>query len=403
MKQLILWLSFSLTFVSCQGRTSTEILQSNNSSTDPESETSYIAMGAERIEAYLPLLKDQRLALVVNPTSMVGKLHLVDTLLALGADIRKVFAPEHGFRGQTGAGELINDSLDKRTGLPITSIYGKNKKPSAAQLADVDMVLFDIQDVGTRFYTYISTMHYVMEACAEQGKTFVVLDRPNPNGMYIDGPVRQQGFRSFVGMHPIPILHGLTVGEMALMINGEKWLKNGVQCSLQVIEMKRYDHSKKYSLPIKPSPNLPNDLAIRLYPSLCLFEGTSVSVGRGTEAPFQHIGYPGYQDSSYSFTPRSIENAAKYPKHEDIKCFGIDFRKVGGPSGFSLKYLIEFYRSYPEKEQFFSGYFNQLAGNDRLQSKIKQGLSPSDIRKGWREELKEYRSIRKKYLLYADK
>ena len=273
-----------------------------------------LVLGAYQFESYLPLLENRRVGMLVNHTSLVGNTHLVDTLQSLGVDIRKVFAPEHGFRGTADAGEAVEDGIDKATGLPLISLYGSNKKPGREQLADLDVIIFDIQDVGARFYTYISTMHYMMEACAENGKKLIVLDRPNPNGMYVDGPVLEPEFRSFVGMHPIPVVHGLTVGELAKMINGEGWLDNGVKCDLTVIAMDGYTHDSEYALPVKPSPNLPNQLSVQLYPSLCLFEATVVSVGRGTYEPFQQIGHPSFTDMPDSFTPVSIDGMSKYPR-----------------------------------------------------------------------------------------
>ncbi|MTI23376.1 exo-beta-N-acetylmuramidase NamZ family protein, partial [Fulvivirga kasyanovii] len=305
-----------------------------------------ITPGAYQTGDYLSLIKDKKVALVVNQTSMVGTSHLVDTLLSLRVNLKKVFAPEHGFRGDADAGETVKSGVDVKTNLPIVSLYGDNKKPTASQLVDVDVIIFDIQDVGTRFYTYISTMHYMMEACAENNKLMIILDRPNPNGMYVDGPVLKPAYQSFVGMHPIPVLHGLTVGELAKMINGEGWLKNKIQCDITVIPVKNYSHKNHYSLPVKPSPNLPNDLSIKMYPSLCLFEGTVISVGRGTYKPFQQIGHPDFKDMPHSFTPKSIEGMAKNPRYEGQQCHGIDFSQVDFNGGFSLTYLIDFYQKY---------------------------------------------------------
>ena len=283
---------------------------------------SQIKVAAERTNSYIPLLKQQKIAVVGNQSSRIGNTHLVDSLITLGIDIAKVFSPEHGFRGIADAGAKIEDGIDVKTGIPIVSLYGKNKKPYAEQLAGIDILLFDIQDVGARFYTYISTLHYVMEAAAENNIKLIVLDRPNPNGHYVDGPIREKGFKSFVGMHPIPIVHGMTIGEYAQMINGENWIST--KCDLSVIKMENYTHDMSYDLPIKPSPNLPNARSVNLYPSLCLFEGTTVSIGRGTSYPFQHFGAP-YLESSYSFTPKSGEGS-KSPKHENKECFGTDLR-----------------------------------------------------------------------------
>lgn len=358
-----------------------------------------IVVGAEQFGAYLPLLEGKRVALIVNQTSLVGTTHLVDTLLALDVDIQKVFAPEHGFRGAASAGEHIQNAVDERTSLPLISLYGHNKKPTPEQLADVDIVIFDVQDVGTRFYTYISTMHYAMEACAENNKGFLVLDRPNPNGNYIDGPILEPAFRSFVGMHPIPVVHGLTVGELAKMINGEKWLAEGLTCDLQVIKVKHYNHETPYVLPVKPSPNLPNHQAIKLYPSLCFFEGTPISVGRGTRFPFQVIGKPDPRFGSFRFTPVSMEGA-KHPPYENQQCYGLDLRAVAVPSAIDLSYLIDFYRKSEDKKDFFKDFFNLLAGTDQLKQQIMAGKTEEEIKQSWAKPLEAYQNMRKKYLLY---
>lgn len=364
-----------------------------------------VEVGATQMNKYVPLFKDQKIALVVNQTSMVDRTHLVDTLLAMGVQIQKVFAPEHGFRGKADAGEHVKNSKDTKTHLPIISLYGKNKKPTPKQLSDVDWVVFDIQDVGARFYTYISTMHLVMEACAENNKKMLVLDRPNPNGHYVAGPMLDPRLKSFVGMHPIPIVHGLTVGELAQMINAEKWLKGGKTCDLTIIKVENYSHQILYNLPVKPSPNLPNDLSIRLYPSLCLFEGTQISVGRGTYSPFQMIGYPDKKFGKDVFTPKSIPGMSKYPKHQNKACYGIDFRRDKGLAmlmGFSLKYLIDYYHKFGNKTKFFNGYFNTLVGNFSLQQKIKKGWTAEAIEKSWEKDLDAYKKLRKKYLLYDE-
>ena len=360
-----------------------------------------INTGAEQTEAYLPLLKNKKIALVVNQTSLINNTHLVDSLLRLKLTIVKIFSPEHGFRGNAANGEKVNNEIDSKTGLPIVSLYGKNKKPSAENLQDVDIVIFDIQDVGARFYTYISTLHYLMEACAENNKELLVLDRPNPNGYYIDGPVLDTTYKSFIGLDPLPIVHGLTIGEFAKLLYGEKWL-HGKTCSLKVIPCKNYTHKDKYSLPVKPSPNLPNDLAIKLYPSICLFEGTSISVGRGTELPFQVIGSPDKNNGSFTFTPKTIEGAAKNPPYDGELCYGIDLRKEVVADGFTLKYIIELYIKAEDKEKFFIPFFDKLAGNSKLKEQIKKGMSESEIKKTWQEELAHYKSVRKKYLLYPD-
>ncbi|MEM9025188.1 MAG: DUF1343 domain-containing protein, partial [Bacteroidota bacterium] len=333
---------------------------------------------------------------------------LVDTLLAHGVNVQKVFAPEHGFRGVADAGEKVNNSVDAKTGLPIVSLYGKNRKPKAAHLAGIEVVLFDIQDVGVRFYTYISTMHLVMEACAEKRIKVMVLDRPNPNGFYVDGPVLEPANSSFVGMHPVPLVHGMTIGEYARMINGEGWLKDSVRCDLTVIRCKGYSHNDFYRLPVKPSPNLPNMAAIYLYPSLGLFEGTVVSVGRGTGKPFQIIGHPGLQKADYTFTPKSVPGA-KYPPHQEKLCRGYDLTDYGIDSaqvfrGVNLQWLVRTYRNTPQKASYFleNGFFRLLAGNRTLQQDIKDGRAAAAIRASWREDLNRFMVIRNKYLLYRD-
>ncbi len=365
-----------------------------------------VRMGAEQMEKLLPLLEGKRIALVVNHTSVVGRshTHLLDTLLNLKVDIRKVFAPEHGFRGNADAGETVKNGRDTKSGKPILSLYGKNKKPTPAQLEDIDLVLFDIQDVGARFYTYISTMHYVMEACAENKKSFIVADRPNPCD-FIDGPVREASKKSFVGMHPIPVLHGCTVGELAQIINGEGWLKDGLRCELTVIPVEGWKHGQPYSLPIKPSPNLPNDQSIALYASLCPFEGTSVSVGRGTHTPFQIIGSPDIQTYPYAFTPQALEGFDKNPLHKGKACSGLDLRYIQTPKGFSLKYVSEFYQAYQKTgkaDRFFTraSWFDLLLGTSSVREAIIAGKDESTIRSIWQKNLDDYKTIRQRYLLY---
>ena len=362
--------------------------------------------GAEQTEKLIPLLNNKRVALVVNQTSIVGQAqtHLLDTLIALGMDVKKVFAPEHGFRGKADAGETVKNGRDVKSGLPILSLYGKNKKPTAAQLADIDVVVFDIQDVGARFYTYISTMHYVMEACAENNKQMIVTDRPNPCD-YVDGPIREADKNSFVGMHPVPILHGCTVGELAQMINGEGWLKNGVKCLLTVIPIEGWKHGQPYTLPVKPSPNLPNGQSIALYASLCPFEGTDISVGRGTYMPFQVIGSPSLKRYSYSFTPQSLEGFDKNPLHKEMICYGHDLRNTEAPQGLSLEYVIIYYKVYKEQgkaEQFFTrpSWFDLLMGTSTVRQQIIAGKTEATIRQGWQDGLIRYKKIRDKYLLY---
>lgn len=363
-----------------------------------------VTMGAEQMKQFLPLLKGKRIGMVVNHTSIVGskQIHLLDTLLKENIHIVKVFAPEHGFRGNADAGETIKDGKDQQTGIPIVSLYGNNKKPTAEQLKDVDIILFDIQDVGARFYTYISTMFYVMEACAENQKEMIILDRPNPCD-YVDGPVLKPAYKSFVGMLPIPVLHGCTVGELAQMINGEKWVANRKNpCSLKVIPVNGWKHGQAYELPVKPSPNLPNAQSIRLYASLCPFEATNISVGRGTTFPFQVLGSPDKKFGNFTFTPRSLPGFDKNPMHKDKACYGVDLRKATDTNGFSLDYFLRFYRLSGEGAAFFSRprWFDQLLGTDSVRRDILQGKSEKEIRNSWQKELQVYNEMRKKYLLY---
>ncbi|MEM0994128.1 MAG: DUF1343 domain-containing protein [Bacteroidota bacterium] len=363
-----------------------------------------IITGAEQMQQYLPMLRNKTVALLVNQTSIVGNTHLVDTLHQLGIDIKAIFAPEHGFRGEVDAGAKITDGKDAKTGIPIRSIYGKKKKPSSADLADIDLVVFDIQDVGARFYTYISSMHYVMEACAENEVAFMVLDRPNPNGHYVDGPVLKKNFSSFVGLHPVPVVHGMSVGEYAQMINGEGWLAGGKKCKLDVVLCKNYNHNKFYELPIKPSPNLPNIRSVYLYPSLCFFEGTSVSVGRGTSTQFQVYGHPTYPLGNHEFKPTPMPGA-KYPLHKDQWCKGyslVDFpiRQLQQRKQLDLNHLISFYQNFPDKSKFFNKFFTNLAGTDQLRKQIEAGKSEVEIRASWAADLKAYKKMRKAYLLY---
>ncbi len=362
-----------------------------------------IQPAAERTEAYLEKIKDKDIAIVANQTSTIHQTHLVDSLLSLGIKVKHIFSPEHGFRGNEDAGKLVANGIDITTGLPIISLYGKKKKPKKEDLEGIEVVLFDIQDVGVRFYTYLSSLHYVMEACAEENVLLIVLDRPNPNAHSINGPILDSKFQSFVGMHPIPVVYGCTLGEMAHMINGEKWLNHGVQCPLEVIKCGNYQHNSCYTLPIKPSPNLPNALSIALYPSLCFFEATDISIGRGTNTPFQIIGSPLLKDSSFSFTPVSMPGASKYPKHENKKCYGSNLRDRNDDTHFSLRYLLSYYKAYPNKEKFFTNekFFNLLAGNDILIKQIKDEVSEVDIKKSWEKDLTRYMLMRKKYLLYG--
>ncbi|WP_210486190.1 exo-beta-N-acetylmuramidase NamZ family protein [Rufibacter aurantiacus] len=402
---------FCATLASCKPAASVPTTENSTvSSTSPSGSASQgqtpqqapLLTGAQQTELYLPYLQGKRVGMVVNQTSTIGKTHLVDTLLTRGVKITMIFAPEHGFRGDADAGAHINNSTDPKTGIPILSLYGKNKKPSAEMLKDVDVLLFDIQDVGVRFYTYSSTMHYVMEACAEQNKPMLLLDRPNPIGYLVDGPVLKTPFKSFVGMNTIPIAHGLTLGEYALMINGEKWLQNGVQAQVKTIPVKGYTHKMFYSLPIKPSPNLPNDQSIRLYPFLCLFEGTTVSQGRGTQTPFQVIGAPYYPDKSFAFTPVPIPGMSMDPPYKNQVCYGKDLTKLQLKENFTLSYLLDFYQKSGQKEKFFNNFFKSLAGTDELQKQIMAGMSEKEIRASWKPELEAYKKMRKQYLLYPD-
>lgn len=366
-----------------------------------------LKLGAERMDIVINLLKGKRVGLVVNQTSILEKqqTHLLDTLISAGINIKMVFAPEHGFRGTGDAGAEIKDSRDLKTGVPIISIYGKNKKPSAEHLSGLDVLVFDIQDVGARFYTYISTMHYVMEACAENSKEFIVLDRPNPND-FIDGPIRQKGFESFVGVDPLPILHGLTVGELAQMINGEGWLKSTPDsCNLKVVKMENWRHGDPYWLPVKPSPNLPNDQSIRLYPSLCFFEATKVSVGRGTYFPFQVIGFPDHKYGDFTFTPTSLPGFDTNPLQKDKLCYGVDLRELPFKGGLTLSFFLDFYNKSGKDQPFFfarPNWFDLLAGTKQLRFQIVRGLTEKEIRQSWKADLDKYKVMRKKYLLYPD-
>jgi uncharacterized protein YbbC (DUF1343 family) len=365
-----------------------------------------IKMGADRTSEYLPLLKGKAVAIVANQSSNIKNVHLVDTLLKLGVNIKKVFCPEHGFRGLVDAGEKVKTEKDNKTGLSIISLYGKNKKPAPEQLKDVDVVIFDIQDVGVRFYTYLSTMHYVMEACAENKKQLIVMDRPNPNGYYVDGPILEDKWKSFLGLHPVPIVYGLTIGEYAKMINGEKWLKSGIQCDLKVISLEGYTHNDLYELPVKPSPNLPNMASVYLYPSLGLFEGTVVAVGRGTDLPFQVIGHPNLQKGTYTFIPESKPGAME-PKYKGQVCKGYDLTDFGNEYMKDLKkvylfWLIGTYENTPDKTVFFDENFNYHAGNSTLQEQIKAGKPEAEIRASWQDGLNKFKVTRKKYLLYQD-
>jgi uncharacterized protein YbbC (DUF1343 family) len=362
-------------------------------------------VGAARLNDYLPQLKGQRVGLVVNQTSLVGRAHLVDTLRARGVNITAIFAPEHGFRGEAADGATIKDGRDARSGVAVRSLYGKSKKPTPEMLADVDVLVFDIQDVGARFYTFISTLHYVMEAAAEQNKAVLVLDRPNPHGAEVDGPIMEPAHRSFVGLDPLPIVHGLTVGELAKMMNQEKWLAGGRQCRLTVVPLaKGYTHATPYNLPVRPSPNLPTARAVALYPSICLLEGTTVSVGRGTELPFEVIGAPTQPASRpYAFTPRPNAGSPTPPLNGQL-CHGLNLHQPSAdePTGFTLKYLIDFYQQSTDKTTFFSKYFEQLTGTSSLREQIIAGKTEAEIRAGWEPGLGQFKQLRKKYLLYPE-
>lgn len=366
-----------------------------------------IAPGAHQTTEYLSDLSGKKVAVVANQSSMIGEEHLVDSLMNSGLNLTKIFVPEHGFRGKEDAGAQIEDGKDVKTGLPLLSLHGSNKKPTPEQLSDVEVIIFDLQDVGVRFYTYISTLHYVMEAAAENNIKVIVLDRPNPNGHFVDGPILKKEFKSFVGMHPVPVVYGMTIGEYAQMINGEKWLKNGVEADLKVVKCKNYDHNSFYQLPIKPSPNLPSMSAIYLYPSLCFFEGTIISVGRGTALPFQCFGHPDLKEGSYKFVPQPNEGASQ-PKLQGKECYGFNLSDFGWQymrqqRKLYLFWLIETYRLIG-KDGFFrkDEFFNLLAGTDELRKQIEAGKSEKEIRASWQEDLKAFQKVRGEYLLYPD-
>ena len=371
--------------------------------------TKKIKTAAEQTNLYVSQLKGKKIAIVANQTSIIGErekrrmktgfVHLVDSLLSLGINIQKVFTPEHGFRGKADASETILDGFDKKTNLPIISLYGKTKKPTPEHLKDIDLVIFDIQDVGVRFYTYISTLLYVMEACAELNIPLLILDRPNPNGHYVDGPVLKTEYKSFVGKHPVPVVYGMTIGEYGQMINGEKWLKNGVQCDLTVIPLKNYTHNSIYNLPIRPSPNLPNAKAINLYPSLGFFEGTTINAGRGTEFQFQRYGAPFFPESEFKYTPKP-NFGSKYPKHKGRISNGVDLRNENRLDQFNLKYLIDAYQKTPKGQVFFGKTFTIHVGNTTLKRQLEAGLSAKEIKKTWQKDLNAFKIIRKKYLIY---
>jgi uncharacterized protein YbbC (DUF1343 family) len=364
--------------------------------------------GADRTELYIDYLRNKNIGMVVNQTSVIGKNQVssIDSLIKSGVHITKIFGPEHGFRGQASNGSSVDDSVDPKTGVPVISLYGKHYKPTPADLRGIDLLIFDIQDVGTRFYTYLSTLHYVMEACAENHVELMILDRPNPNGFYVDGPVLDTTYRSFVGLDPIPIVHGLTIAEYAMMINGEGWLKNHVQCRLKVIKMAGYDHALPYKLPINPSPNLNTAQSVLLYPSLCLFEGTVVSLGRGTLFPFQVLGHPSLKNKfSFSFTPVSIPGMSEDPPQKGQVCYGLDLRNYDvnnfrNSRKINILWLIKLYNEFPDKAHFFNAYFTKLAGSEQLRKQIEAGKSEEEIRRSWQPALTGYQDMRKKYLLY---
>ena len=367
-------------------------------------QNSEIKVGSEKMNEYLNKISNKSVGLLVNHSSSVSSTHLIDTLISKNINIKKIFSPEHGFTGNIERGKKVNGDtliIDNKI-IPIISMYGKSRIPTKESMKGLDIVIFDIQDVGTRFYTYISAMHNMMNICAELGISFLVLDRPNPNSGYIDGPVLDMQYQSYIGMHEIPIVHALTVGELAMMIKGEKWIGNSEKLKLSVIKIDNWDHNKEYKLPIRPSPNLPNQQSILLYPSLCLFEQTIVSIGRGTPYPFQVIGHPNYDNKSFSFTPKSVTEESK-PKLENEKCFGIDLKKIKVKKELNIKYLIDFYnRLKSTNSDFFVKNFYRIAGNKILENQIKDGISEREIRLSWKADIDKYKKIRKKYLLYKD-
>ena len=367
-------------------------------------QNSEIKVGSEKMNEYLNKISNKSVGLLVNHSSSVSSTHLIDTLISKNINIKKIFSPEHGFTGNIERGKKVNGDtliIDNKI-IPIISMYGKSRIPTKESMKGLDIVIFDIQDVGTRFYTYISAMHNMMNICAKLGISLIVLDRPNPNSGYIDGPILDMEYQSYIGMHEIPIVHALTVGELAMMIKGEKWIRNSEKLKLSVIKIDNWDHNKEYKLPIRPSPNLPNQQSILLYPSLCLFEQTIVSIGRGTPYPFQVIGHPNYDNKSFSFTPKSVTEESK-PKLENEKCFGIDLKKIKVKKELNIKYLIDFYnRLKSTNSDFFGKYFYRIAGNKILENQIKDGISEREIRLSWKADIDKYKKIRKKYLLYKD-
>ncbi len=413
MQKLKTLLIVSLIFIgleSCKhSKASKSIIISNSDITNGGFDNTKMFPGAYNIAKYIPLLKNKNVALVVNQSSMIDEVHLTDTLLNLDVKLVKIFAPEHGFRGKADAGEHLDNSTDSKTGLPIVSLYGKKRAPDDEDLKGVDVIVFDIQDVGVRFYTYISTMAYIMDAAKDNGIPVIILDRPNPNGHYIDGPVLEEKFKSFVGMFPIPVVYGMTIGELATMIDGEGWLKDSKKCDLTIIKCTNYTHLSHYHLPIAPSPNLPDFLSVSLYPSLCFFEGTTVSVGRGTDKPFKQLGHPLLKDDfDYFFIPKP-NLGAKNPKYNGQKCYGIDLSKIKAKNfrakgNIDLSWLIDFYNKLKGNGKFFldNNWIDKLAGTDRLRKMILQGKSNEEIHQNWENDLKLFNEKRKKYLLYPD-
>lgn len=377
--------------------------QVNESQVALETQSQMPLPGIYQITAVAENIRGQKVGVVANHTSLIDDTHLVDTLISRGIHVGRIFAPEHGFRGDKADGAYVENTSDPKTGVEVISLYGKNKKPQPDQLADLDVVIFDIQDVGARFYTFLSTLHYVMEACAERGIPLIVLDRPNPNAHYIDGPVLKSGFTSFVGMHPVPVVYGMTIAEYARMINGEKWLAKGAQCELVVVACTHYDHGTAYALPVKPSPNLPDMQSIYLYPSLCFFEGTTVSVGRGTAHPFKVIGEPTNSNGDFTFTPVPIKGASTSPPHNGVACRGYDLGAVDTPlSQIELQWLIRMYKETKNQTSFFlaSGFFDKLAGTDQLRLDVISNKSEAEIRASWMEDLDRFKEVRSKYLIY---
>lgn len=409
MKKLIIFIIIIFVIFSCNTSGTSNASTSSNETQSEQKDTT-IYPGIYNTDSYLQLIQDKRIGIIGNQTSIIGKTHLVDTLLSLNQNVVKVFCPEHGFRGKSDAGAQVDNSIDIKTGLPIISLYGKNKKPYDEQVSDLDIIIFDLQDVGVRFYTYISTLHYVMESCAENNIPLIVLDRPNPNAHFVDGAVLDTAnYKSFIGMHPVPVVYGLTIGEYANMVNGEKWLANNAQCKLTVIPCKNYSHNKKYSLPIKPSPNLPNDRSIQLYPTLCFFESTNLSIGRGTDKQFQIIGHPKFSkipEAKFIFTPTPNEGSSN-PKLKGKLCYGFDLSESysifeWNNNKLNISLFKEIYRLFPDKANFFkkSNSIELLSGNKEFRNQIENNVSEEDIRKSWEPALSDFKETRKKYMIY---